>query len=103
MGASGPQQAEHWRRPISADCVRVCRASVKSEKLMQPKWQLAASPEDYPWSSAGFYETGATPFSFLMHDRSCKRWVGRRSKSVASLVSFVGQATNKGRPPYRIT
>ncbi len=37
---------------------------------VQPKWALAALPELYRWSSAGFYETGKTEFRFLTHYRS---------------------------------
>ena len=36
---------------------------------LQERWQLAASPEDYPWSSAAFYLTGHDPFNFLTHYR----------------------------------
>lgn len=34
---------------------------------LQPKWNLATLPEEYRWSSAGFYETGVSDFSFLKH------------------------------------
>ncbi|WP_416438928.1 transposase [Phnomibacter sp. MR] len=37
---------------------------------IQPKWNLAKWPGNYLWSSAGFYETGVSPFSFLKHYRS---------------------------------
>ncbi len=33
----------------------------------QPHWNLAASPEEYKWSSARFYETGINDFDWLTH------------------------------------
>jgi putative transposase len=36
---------------------------------LQEKWSLAIKPEDYPWSSAKFYETGSDHFGFLTHYR----------------------------------
>lgn len=36
---------------------------------LQPKWNLAKSPEEYYWSSAKFYETGEDTFGFLSHYR----------------------------------
>jgi putative transposase len=32
-----------------------------------PKWKLARSPEDYPWSSAEFYQKGVSRFPWLIH------------------------------------
>jgi len=34
------------------------------------KWNLAASPEDYYWSSASFYETGRSDFDFITDYRT---------------------------------
>ncbi|WP_428665221.1 transposase [Runella sp.] len=34
---------------------------------LQERWNLAESPENYPWSSAKFYETGQDEFGFLTH------------------------------------
>ncbi|MBY0424974.1 MAG: transposase [Cytophagales bacterium] len=34
---------------------------------LNEKWNLAKRPEDYPWSSASFYETGLDEFGFLTH------------------------------------
>ena len=34
---------------------------------LQDHWRLADKPEDYPWSSAKFYETGVDDFGFLTH------------------------------------
>ncbi|KAA9341049.1 transposase [Adhaeribacter soli] len=34
---------------------------------LQEKWNLAASPEDYYWSSARFYETGEDTFNLFTH------------------------------------
>ena len=32
---------------------------------IKPKWNLAAEPQDYKYSSAGFYYTGKDEFGFL--------------------------------------
>ena len=37
---------------------------------LQPKWNLTTLPEEYRWSSAQFYETGISEFSFLKHYQS---------------------------------
>ena len=34
---------------------------------VQPKWKLAATPEEYKYSSALFYQTGNDEFGFLVH------------------------------------
>ena len=34
---------------------------------LQPKWQLAVTPEDYFYSSAAFYEKGINDFDLLTH------------------------------------
>ena len=34
---------------------------------LQPKWKLCNLPEEYPFSSAAFYETGGSDFSFVTH------------------------------------
>jgi REP element-mobilizing transposase RayT len=36
----------------------------------QPHWNLAATPENYNWSSANFYEKGIKNFTFLTDFRS---------------------------------
>lgn len=36
---------------------------------LQERWNLATRPEDYPWSSAKFHETGEDEFGFLAHYR----------------------------------
>ncbi len=36
---------------------------------LQEKWNLVTYPEDYRWSSAGFYETGIDEFGILTHYR----------------------------------
>ncbi len=33
----------------------------------QPHWKLATLPEDYKWSSAAFYFTGLSEFTWLNH------------------------------------
>ena len=32
---------------------------------LQERWKLATRPEDYPWSSASFYELGNSSFDFI--------------------------------------
>ena len=34
---------------------------------LQEKWNLAEYPEDYKWSSAGFYNSGIDDFGILTH------------------------------------
>jgi putative transposase len=34
---------------------------------LQEKWNLAKSPHEYKWSSAGFYETGEDEFGLFEH------------------------------------
>ena len=34
---------------------------------LQDKWKLAVMPEEYPYSSAGFYETGINVFDIVQH------------------------------------
>ena len=38
---------------------------IKHLNPLQDRWQLCKRPEDYPWSSASFYETGYDEFGFL--------------------------------------
>jgi len=33
----------------------------------QPNWQLCQYPEEYKYSSSGFYEKGMDDFGFLTH------------------------------------
>ncbi len=42
--------------------------------LLQEKWNLVKWPEDYPWSSAGYYANGDDPFDFLTHCKERFRW-----------------------------
>ncbi len=59
-----------WQRDPLA--VRMYSKKIVEQKInyihMNPlngRWNLAARPEDYKWSSAGFYETGADDFGVL--------------------------------------
>lgn len=63
---------QFWKR----DAMAVCLTSreMLEQKLeyihlnpLAEKWNLAKRPEEYPWSSAQFYETGQDTFGFLMH------------------------------------
>jgi REP element-mobilizing transposase RayT len=38
---------------------------------LQEKWSFVEHPEDYPWSSARYYETGVDDFGFLTHYTEC--------------------------------
>lgn len=63
-----------WQRDPLA--VQVNSKRIIEQKLdyihlnpLQEKWNLVKHPEDYKWSSAGFYETGIDNFGFLTHYR----------------------------------
>jgi putative transposase len=66
------RQYQFWER--NALSVELWSPKVFMQKLeyihnnpLQDKWQLAQYPEDYKYSSAGFYETGADGFGLLTH------------------------------------
>ncbi|NDK54944.1 transposase [Pontibacter fetidus] len=66
------RQYQLWERnPLSIYCYSV---AVTEQKLayihnnpIQEKWQLAALPEDYSYSSAKFYHNNKDNFGFLTH------------------------------------
>lgn len=66
------REYQFWER--NALSVDLFSESVFLQKLnyihhnpVQEKWGLAELPEDYYWSSAGFYEHGIDRFGFLTH------------------------------------
>ena len=51
---------------------------------LQEHWSLVTKPEDYPWSSAQFYETGIDQFKMITDYRE-RFWIQLRN-----LISIVG-------------
>lgn len=69
------RQYQVWERnslsiDLYSEAVFVQKLKYIHNNPIQPKWNLAHWPADYPWSSAGLYETGVSPFSFVSHYRS---------------------------------
>ncbi|MEO1053067.1 MAG: transposase [Bacteroidota bacterium] len=66
------RQYQFWQRnPLSIDLYSCRTIEQKLEYLhlnpLQERWDLVTSPEDYYFSSASFYETDHSDFSFLKH------------------------------------
>ncbi len=66
----GNKQFEFWQRDSLA--IHLYSKEVALQKLkylhlnpLAERWQLAKEPSDYYWSSASFYDWGASPFGFL--------------------------------------
>lgn len=64
-----------WQRDPLA--VKVNHIKVVEQKInyihlnpLQEHWNLASMPEDYYWSSASFYETGQSNFTFITDYRT---------------------------------
>ncbi len=64
------KQFEFWQRDSLA--IHLYSKEVALQKLkylhlnpLAERWQLAKEPSDYYWSSASFYDWGASPFGFL--------------------------------------
>jgi len=53
--------------PLFTDEVALQKIEYIHRNPIQPKWQLAATPEDYAWSSAAFYHSADMRWSFLTH------------------------------------
>ena len=69
------RQYQVWERnslsiDLYSEAVFVQKLNYIHNNPIQPKWNLAQWPAEYPWSSAGLYETGSSPFSFFTHYRS---------------------------------
>lgn len=63
---------QFWQRDPLA--IRIFSKEMLQQKLryihlnpLSERWKLATKPEEYVWSSAGFYETGADPYGFVNH------------------------------------
>jgi len=63
---------EFWQRDSLS--IELYSSEVAYQKLdyihlnpMSKKWSLVTDPSDYAFSSAGFYDTGSSRFSFLKH------------------------------------
>lgn len=64
------RKARIWQRdPLAVLMDRKRKVEQKIQYLhlnpLQSHWNLADRPENYRWSSAGFYETGVDDFGFL--------------------------------------
>jgi len=53
--------------PIFTDETAEQKIGYIHQNPIQEKWRLAAAPEDYEWSSAGFYTKGDLHWPFLTH------------------------------------
>jgi putative transposase len=53
--------------PIYSDAVAQQKIEYVHRNPLQPRWALAAAPEDYAWSSAAFYGRADLHWSFLTH------------------------------------
>ena len=63
---------EFWQRdslaiPLFTGAVEIQKLNYIHNNPCKGKWMLAASPIDYKFSSAGFYETGNDEYGFLTH------------------------------------
>ena len=68
------RQYQVWKRnsrsiDIYSEKVLLQKLNYLHNNPVQFKWKLANLPENYPYSSAAFYETGANQFEFLTHFR----------------------------------
>jgi REP element-mobilizing transposase RayT len=66
------RELQFWQTDSLAICLNsreICEQKLDYIHLnpLQEHWNLAQYPEDYIWSSAKFYETGADDFGFLTH------------------------------------
>jgi len=53
--------------PLFSDSIVLQKMKYIHRNPVQPKWQLAASPEEYFWSSAAFYKNAKLSWPFLTH------------------------------------
>lgn len=56
----------HW---ITIPTLRILNQKIEyiHQNPLQEHWNLASYPEEYPWSSAAFYELNEPNYSFLTH------------------------------------
>ena len=71
VGAKDRQYQLWERNPLSVYCFSTAVTEQKLNYIhrnpIQEKWQLAALPEEYPYSSARFYFENEDDFGFLTH------------------------------------
>ncbi|GAA4439144.1 hypothetical protein GCM10023188_35240 [Pontibacter saemangeumensis] len=71
VGAKDRQYQLWERNPLSVYCFSTAVTEQKLSYIhrnpIQEKWQLAALPEEYPYSSARFYFENKDDFGFLTH------------------------------------
>ena len=65
---------QFWKRdplaiPLSSDDILIQKLDYIHSNPTLEKWNLCKYPEEYRWSSAGFYETGVDEFGILKHFR----------------------------------
>jgi len=53
--------------PLFQDKIVMQKMDYIHRNPVQPKWKLAEEPEDYAWSSAGYYALGDIKWPFLTH------------------------------------
>lgn len=61
---------QFWKRdplaiPLSTNDILLQKLDYIHDNPIKEKWKLCASPEEYAWSSANFYETGFDKFNIL--------------------------------------
>lgn len=66
------REYQYWQRDSLP--ILLYTPSVTMQKLnyihnnpLQNKWQLASTPEEYPYSSAAYYKHGVDPFGIISH------------------------------------
>jgi len=65
---------QFWKRdplaiPLSTNDILLQKLDYIHDNPVKEKWNLCASPEEYTWSSANFYETGIDKHNILTHFR----------------------------------
>jgi putative transposase len=68
------RQYQFWKRdplavPISTEEILLSKLEYIHLNPVRDQWRLCTCPEDYRWSSAGFYFTGEDEFKMLTHFR----------------------------------
>jgi putative transposase len=66
------RKMQFWKRdplaiPLSSEENLIQKLEYIHNNPIKEKWKLSNSPEDYRWSSAGFYKNGIDEFGFLTH------------------------------------
>ncbi|GBL34548.1 hypothetical protein EMGBS15_01430 [Filimonas sp.] len=68
------RKMQFWKRdplavPLSSEEALIQKLDYIHNNPIRDKWKLCSLPEDYQWSSAGFYKHGIDEFGFLTHSR----------------------------------